>query len=458
MNCGLVISTRNRPCLHFSYLDHTDTKCEECAQRHVQHDEGHIPSEPANYGAVHVYEYLEEAITRRLQFNIWRTSMDSIRAPTLAAKSLDLQTREVFNTLVSTILFPATYAAFYKRVDQDIIAFMRDDQRAQCPAIEWMVRCYATWFFAKQHDDDEQLSQSRYIYGVLLRYLRFLLDDPRKRTAEVTLVLAILLGVYELLDGTSPDAWLVHMKGVREIMRQRGAAMHLNGFSRTIFLSCRAFFIAEAFVNQQACFLAESDWAYTNAKGFEREERAGRGSKLVSIIDKGYREIVRAPGLAAQTRALVVSEAKVHDSDETMSESPSRESLRAQLQRSRGIVRRLSRRLTCVAGLDVAPEPVMPRETNPEPLIDSKYLITIARYNLQALRVVEELLDRLFATIDCPNPQNLQNMLVTTPRMIRREAMAKVASGDTLEYSPLPGVNLDDMFLSLGAFVISADT
>jgi hypothetical protein len=71
--------------------------------------------------------------------------MDSIRAPNLAAKSLDLQTREVFNTLVSTVIFPATYAAFYKRVDQDVVAFVRDDQRAQCPAMEWLVRCYATW-------------------------------------------------------------------------------------------------------------------------------------------------------------------------------------------------------------------------------------------------------------------------------------------------------------------------
>jgi hypothetical protein len=101
---------------------------------------------------------------------------------------------------------------------------------------------------------------------------------------------------------------------------------------------------------------------------------------------------------------------------------------------------------------------VAPRETNTEPLIDSKYLTTIAQYNLQALRAVEGLLDRLFATIECPNPQNLLKMLVTSPRTIHYEAIIRKVHGDILEDSALLGANLDDMFLSMGAIVISTDT
>ncbi|KAL6236309.1 hypothetical protein BDW75DRAFT_239396 [Aspergillus navahoensis] len=408
------------------------------SQCHAYQDEHHNQSVSANTGAMHVYQYLEQAMIRRPQFNIWRISMDNLRASNLAAKSLDIQTREVFNTMISTVLFPATYAAFYKRVDQDITAFVRDDPRTQCPAMEWLVRCYATWYFAKQHNDDDQLSQSRYIYGVLLGYLRIALDDPRKRTADITLALAILLGVYELFDGTSPDAWLTHIQGVKEIMRLRGGQRHVCGFSRTIFLSCRAFFITEAFINQRDCFLAEPEWASANAKGFGREDRAGRGSKRLSIIDKGYREIVCTPGLVAQTRALVDSEFKVSNSDISTPKTPSRENLRAQIQRSRAVVRRLSRRLISTVRLDVTPEPTMPCETGSEPLVDSRYITTIARYNFQALRATEELLARLEAMIECSDPQDLQHRRVTISPTIRRQDAAEHVSDGIVEYSALP--------------------
>ncbi|KAL4878785.1 hypothetical protein BJY04DRAFT_220849 [Aspergillus karnatakaensis] len=438
-------------CQHFTSPNH-------CAQCQYAEDDSPNPSKHPSHSTVLVYHYLDNAITKRPQSNIWRASIDNLRAPNLAAKSLDLQTREVFNALVSTVLFPASYAAFYKRVDQDIISFVRDDQKAQCPAMEWLVRCYASWYFAKQHDDNEQLGQSRYIYGVLLRYLRAQLDDPRARTADITLSLAILVGVYEMLDASSSDAWLVHVRGIKEIMQLRGAAMHERGFSRTIFLSCRAFFIAEAFATQEECFLAESEWVSSNAKAFEREDRAGRGSRLVSIIDKGYREIVRAPGLVAQARALVASETNGHacKCDDLVVALPSRKSLEAEIQRSRRVVRQLGRRLICAAGLDVAPESVATREASTESMVESKYISTIAQYNLSALRAVERLLDRLSEMIKSPEPGGRSRPL-TLSHSLRREVSATWVPCDTIEYSALPGVNLDDMFLSLGAIAIVGD-
>jgi hypothetical protein len=192
----------------------------------------------------------------------------------------------MFNTGLSSVLIPATFAAFSKRVDQDIVAFVRDDQCAQCAPIEWTVRCYATWHLATLHSDPDLLAQSRYIYGVLIRYLQSALDNPRKSTSQTILTIAVLMGIYEVFDGSSPDAWLVHIRGAKEILKRRGAAAHFSGFARTIVFSCRAFFIAEALISCEECFLAEREWASVNARAFEREGRRGKKCRLVSLIDR----------------------------------------------------------------------------------------------------------------------------------------------------------------------------
>ncbi|KAL4932006.1 uncharacterized protein BDV17DRAFT_288098 [Aspergillus undulatus] len=393
-------------------------------------------------------KYASRALTRQRSTIPSRPSMDDIRAPNLAAKSLDLQTREVFNTLVSSILFPATYAAFYRRVDQDIIAFIRDDQQAQCPVMEWMVRCYATWYFAKQHNDDEKLSESRYVYGVLLQYFRrILLDDPRKRTADVTFTIAILLCIYEVLDSSAPDGWLVHIRGAKELLRQRGAAGCFSGFGRTILLACRGFFVGEALVSGEGCILAEPDWADINARAFEREEKAGRGSKLVTVVDQTYREIVRAPGLVAQARAVVdpgSGQGQGHEAEASV--------LRAEIQRSRGVLRRLMRRLACVSGMDatVTLEPTTPREKVSGLYLDHRYTPLIARYNLRGVCAVEALLGQAYSMLDKKRHNSSKNgnySLTTISARICHDNTVREGLGE-------PPGSLDDLFLSLGAMTI----
>ncbi|BCS27104.1 uncharacterized protein APUU_60152A [Aspergillus puulaauensis] len=358
--------------------------------------------------------------------------MDNIHAPNLAAKSLDLQTREIFNTLVSTILFPATYAAFYKRVDQDIIAFVRDDRRAQCPDIEWLVRCYATWYLAKKHNDEAKLAESRYIYTVLLRYLRLSLDDPRRRTADTTFATALLLAVYEVLDGCNPDGWLVHMTGIKELLRLRGPAAHFRGIGRTLFLACRGFFIAEAFVNQEGCILAEPDWVNMSARAFEREERVGRGSTLVSIIDQAYREAVYVPGLVAQARGAIQLDGGV------IQESLSKGALCTQIRRIRGALQTLTRQLNRSSNRVAS--------RSGAGLVDSRYTASIARYNLQGVRAIEALLDQVLPTLDAANPttQAVCGRSVSIYPSVCRRVLAG-------------GGSLDDMFLSMGAMAICMD-
>ncbi len=374
--------------------------------------------------------------------------MDNTRAPNLAAKSLDLQTREIFNTLVSTILFPATYAAFYKRVDQDIIAFVRDDRRAQCPDIEWLVRCYATWYFAKKHNDEEKLAESRYIYSVLLRHLRVSLDDPRRRTADTTFAMALLLAVYEVLDGCNPDGWLVHMTGIKELLRLRGPAAHFRGFGRTLFLACRGFFIAEAFATQKECILAEPDWVNVSARAFEREERVGRGSALVSIMDQAYREAVHVPGFVAQARSIAeLDEGVFH-------ESVSNATLCAQIKRVRGALQTLTRQLDRISS----------RESSKQSkgLDDSRYTASIARYNLQGVCAIDTLLDQVLPMLDAsnsPTPQAPCSGSVSISTSLSRRALVDGADAEAeADYSGLLARgNLDDMFLSMGAMAISMD-
>lgn len=424
----LSVNETPGPSTHDHSRYEVSARCRAGAHEH----KGHIPTS------------LPQAQARRHQPTTWKTPMDNMHAPNLAAKSLDLQTREIFNTLVSTILFPATYAAFYRRVDQDIIAFVRDDRRAQCPDIEWLVRCYATWYLAKKHNDEDKLAESRYIYSVLLRYLRLSLDDPRRRTADTTFATALLLAVYEVLDGCNPDGWLVHMTGIKELLRLRGPGAHFRGIGRTLFLACRGFFIAEAFANREGCILAEPDWVDISARAFEREERAGRGSTLVSIIDQAYREAIYVPGLVSQARGIIqLDGGAVH-------ESLSKGALCTQIKRIRGALQTLGRQLNRISSRAASKS---------GGLVDSRYTASIARYNLQGVCAIEALLDQVLPTLDAANPSTTQALcggsVPISPSVCRR-VLVGGAYTET-DSSLLVRGSLDDMFLSMGAMAICMD-
>ncbi|KAL4936394.1 hypothetical protein BDV06DRAFT_227937 [Aspergillus oleicola] len=392
----------------------------------------------------------------------WKPSMDDTLAPTLAAKSLDLQTREVFNTLVSSILFPATYAAFYRRVDQDIIAYVRDDQRAQCPVMEWMVRCYVTWYFGKRHNDDEKLNESRYIYGVLLQYFRrMMLSDERKRTAEVTFTAAILLGIYEVLDGRDAEGWLIHMRGAKELLRLRGPNAFLGGFGRTVMLACRGFFVGEAFVSGEECILAEADWVHINARAFEREERAGRGSRLVTVVDQAYREIVRAPGLVARARTLVDKKSNGDNGGDNGNDIGVQveTDLCTEIRRSRAALRRLMQRLARVSCMDIAltSEPEIPRDKVSGLYLDPGYALLIARYNLRGVCAVEALLGQAHSMVKASEQKGTEMESVKAMRISSRIRHGIKVEGEHAKVENLsmvaPG-SLDDFLLSMGAMTI----
>ncbi|KAL3484554.1 hypothetical protein BJX62DRAFT_243832 [Aspergillus germanicus] len=439
--------------------------CEEC---HTRQHERHSPNDPplavnvafSDAGAdkqLAYTQYHQQTIThlRRIPgLSVWPLlPNDTLHFPTLAAKSLDLQTREMFNTSMRSVLIPETFAAFNKRLDQDIIAFVRDDQRAQCPPIQWAVRCYAAWHLATLHSDDELRAQSRYIYGVLIRYQQCALEDPRKSTSQTTLLLALLLAIYEVFDGSSPDAWLVHVRGAKEILKRRGAAAHFSGFARTIVFSCRAFFIAEAFISCEECFLAEREWTSVNAKAFEREDRQGRGCRLVSLIDRTYREVVKLPGLVARTKKVIGTEARKAPAGDPVDRKvgyheamASMEDLRLQIQRSQTALRKLRRGL----------EEMAPQDQDRQTIIDPKYLPAIIRHILYAANAGEEVFGRLSGM--------LADMTEAAPtsgaesRVVEARIYSTPRTNSCDIKSPSVALNgstsLDFLFLSLGVMAL----
>jgi hypothetical protein len=356
----------------------------------------------------------------------------------------------MFNTSMRSVLIPETFAAFNKRLDQDIIAFVRDDQRAQCPPIQWAVRCYAAWYLATIHSDDDLRTQSRYIYGVLIRYQQCALEDPRKATSQTTLLLALLLAIYEVFDGSSPDAWLVHVRGAKEILKRRGAAAHFSGFARTIVFSCRAFFIAEALISCEECFLAEREWASVNARAFEREDRQGRGCRLVSLIDRTYREVVKVPGLVVRTKKVLGTETKnrggglavdgrVGDHEAKLS----RADLRTQIQRSQTTLRKLRRGL----------EEMAPQDQDGQVIIDPRYIPAIIRHILYAACAAEELLARLSGMLEDiteADPTSCTESRVIGTRIHRANASDIMSPSVALNGS----TSLDFLFLSLGIMAL----
>jgi hypothetical protein len=243
---------------------------------------------------------------RKRQVLIYHNPIDKLSAPTLASKSLEIQTRETFNILITTTLFPATYAAYRGRVDIDVPTFIRETQTGHHPLIEWGIRALTMWYLAKQHNDTEELAQSRYIYGGVLRYLATLIGDPRWVTSDVTLSAAINLALFEMLDEDEERAgnWIIHSRAIKRLIEIRGPLAHMGGIGRTLLYVFRPFLVLDAFIHQEPCVLDTPEWKAINRRLLLRDERRGRASRLVRILEQAFEHIAACPGLLARVCAV----------------------------------------------------------------------------------------------------------------------------------------------------------
>jgi hypothetical protein len=145
----------------------------------------------------------------------------------------------------------------------------------------------------------------------------------------------MMLAVYEMYARTSPDAFVVHVDGVRRIMLARGPGLHFTddndndnpddqqhtptsanspdnqlpavagsegpGFARGCYIAFRGFLIASAIYEGRACFLDEEEWLrFAGRIRAEDVRKAGREARVVDVCERIWMEVVRCPRYFAE--------------------------------------------------------------------------------------------------------------------------------------------------------------
>ncbi|KAL4874466.1 hypothetical protein BJY04DRAFT_203834 [Aspergillus karnatakaensis] len=236
-------------------------------------------------------------------------SIDETVAPNLIYEALTSQTKEVFYDWL-IYHFPRVHSSFVFRVDLGWMNFVRHLTPSQCPpALLWAIRTLITFQMGTLQRNKEAINCARYMYGRGIYYLRKLLQSPAALSDE-SLAACILLGGYEVLDGNNSKSWIVHTSGIRQLMCARGAQSHKSGIGRTLMISFRPFFIAEAFVFREPCFLADPEWTSLTDDIFDDRLQRGQGELTALAMDYIFDETAKCPGYYARTEAILASDSE----------------------------------------------------------------------------------------------------------------------------------------------------
>ncbi|KAI5459424.1 hypothetical protein BGZ63DRAFT_391009 [Mariannaea sp. PMI_226] len=99
------------------------------------------------------------------------------------------------------------------------------------------------------------------LYSKALRSLQEAIDDEDTRMMPETLCAAELLGIYELLSGTSQtERWIQHAGGAARLIELYGPERFKTDFELSLFMSHTGPIITEAFLNGRPCFLDQECW------------------------------------------------------------------------------------------------------------------------------------------------------------------------------------------------------
>lgn len=99
------------------------------------------------------------------------------------------------------------------------------------------------------------------LYGQALNDLQLALRDPKRVYSDETLIASMLLGVYEILEGSAMDSdWLSHAQGAARLIELRGPELHKTRQAHHSFLACRIPTVYAAIVQRQATYLAKEQW------------------------------------------------------------------------------------------------------------------------------------------------------------------------------------------------------
>ncbi|PTU25622.1 hypothetical protein P175DRAFT_0415671, partial [Aspergillus ochraceoroseus IBT 24754] len=234
-----------------------------------------------------------------------RVTIDETIEPGLNQEALNIQTKELFHGFVMYYL-PGIYSSFCSRVEVNWMDFVRNNWLTFPPALVWAIRALNVFHMAAQKGNSEDLLNARQMYGRAIRDFISLLQSQSALTDE-SLATAVLLGGYEILDGSCPHSWVLHSRGIRQIMCARGPEAHKAGMGRTLMLSFRPFLVAEAFMHGEPCFLGQPEWTSMVNDIARTEDRRGQNSLLGPTVDYAFNEIAKCPGYYIASRSILTS-------------------------------------------------------------------------------------------------------------------------------------------------------
>lgn len=227
--------------------------------------------------------------------------MDGYTAPNLVQKALCIQQKDMFGQFVDAT-FPGLYYSWSTRVDENFMDFVRKQGDTSTDALVWASWTLCTLSIGQKTRDRKKIETGRMMYTRCLHFLARLIQNPKTVKSDHTLGTAVLLAIYEMMDGSFHQSWLTHSSGIAALFQHRGPEAHRDGFGRTLLISFRAFLLADALIRGEPCFLAEPAWRSVIIEAMKAEGKAGKGSQLGDLVECAFHEITVCPGLVAQVR------------------------------------------------------------------------------------------------------------------------------------------------------------
>lgn len=232
---------------------------------------------------------------------IW--SIDEKVTPSLVAKAACAQQTQLYINFVMAA-FPCYFKATETRVPINWVEYVDGRGGITKSPFDWAIRSLTTIYTGSLYKDPRYVDAGRELYIRSLRGLSNLLADQSTATSDEALSAAIALTIFEMHACTTPDGWIHHVSGIREMMRLRGPQAHLQGFGCALYIAIRNILVTAALITGEACFLEEPEWQELNELIAAENAKQPDSCVYTDITERAFREVVKLPGLVKRTQDL----------------------------------------------------------------------------------------------------------------------------------------------------------
>lgn len=231
-------------------------------------------------------------------------SIDEEVSPSLAVQAISAQQTQIYANYVLTA-WPCLFKCTETQVPVNWVQFVssRGSGLPQSP-FDAIVRCMTCTYMGILYNDQRLVDVGRFMYIKALRMVAARLTNLAAAKSDEVVATAIVLSVYDMSAGTTPDTWLKHSAGIAELMRLRGPQAHIGGFGRAIYIAYRGFLVTAALLNGEACFLERPEWQGLSEAIAADNAKKPDSSLFTDIAERAFREIVRLPGFVKRVQDL----------------------------------------------------------------------------------------------------------------------------------------------------------